>query len=48
MLLVGWIIFAWAIWEVMKTSLNLVRGTIPGTLPASFPGFSKKQEVFVA
>jgi hypothetical protein len=33
----GWILFAWAVWEVMKKSLNLVRGT---------PDFSKKK-VFV-
>jgi hypothetical protein len=40
MFLTGWILFAWAIWEVMKKSLNLVRGTVPD--------FSKKKEVFVA
>lgn len=35
----GWILFAWATWEVMKKSLNLVRDTL---------GVSKKEEMFVA
>lgn len=35
----GWILFAWAVWEVMKKSLNLISGTLPG---------SSKKELFVA
>jgi len=35
----GWILFAWATWEVMRKSLNFVRDTL---------GVSKKEELFVA